>query len=76
MTLLHKAPSNEHAIYEIHAQLVNHTPPTPVAIEGATSTFAFLRTSTASGVQGMFEPKRDQRIRRNPSTRIMKVLER
>lgn len=37
-----------------------HTPPTPAAIEGATRTLAFLNMSTASGVQGMFEPKRIQ----------------
>lgn len=35
-----------------------HTPPAPAAIAGAMRTFAFLKTSTASGVQGMFEPKR------------------
>lgn len=35
------------------------TPPTPAAMEGAIKTLAFLSTSTASGVQGMFEPKQN-----------------
>lgn len=35
----------------------NHTPPAPAAMEGAMRTLAFLRTSTASGMQGMFEPR-------------------
>lgn len=35
-----------------------HTPPTAAAMEGATKTLAFLKTSTASGVQGMFDPIR------------------
>lgn len=34
------------------------TPPAPAAIAGAMRTLAFLKTSTASGVQGMFEPRR------------------
>lgn len=36
-----------------------HTPPAPAAIAGAIRTFAFLKTSTASGVQGMFEPEKN-----------------
>lgn len=34
----------------------DRTPPAPAAIAGAMRTLAFLRTSTASGMQGMFEP--------------------
>lgn len=37
-----------------------HTPPAPAAIAGAIRTFAFLRTSTASGVQGIFEPRKQK----------------
>ena len=32
------------------------TPPAPPAMAGAIRTFAFLKTSTASAVHGMFEP--------------------
>lgn len=35
----------------------NHTPPAPAATAGAIRTLAFLKISTASGVQGMFEPR-------------------
>lgn len=36
---------------------VNRTPPAPAAIAGAMRILAFLSTSTASGVQGIFEPR-------------------
>ena len=32
------------------------TPPAPAAMAGAIRTLAFLKTSTASAVHGMFEP--------------------
>lgn len=35
----------------------NRTPPAPAATAGAIRTLDFLRTSTASGVHGMFEPR-------------------
>lgn len=38
---------------------ISLTPPKPAAMEGATETLAFLKTSTASGVQGIFDPRKN-----------------
>lgn len=35
---------------------MSFTPPEPAAIAGAMRTLSFLRTATASGVQGIFDP--------------------
>lgn len=52
--------TNELLIMNRLVRKVDPTPPTPAAIEGATRTLAFLKTSTASAVHGIMEPKNEQ----------------
>lgn len=52
---------------------VNRTPPAPAAIAGAMRILAFLSTSTASGVHGIFEPS-GEKARPSVSTKNKYII--